>query len=143
MANIKTHTFTALSQSFHYKMKWGNLWGELTVDFRLLELFSIKRRAETHYKFISRNALFQSVFSSHSNLIVFEQQSFLNVSRAPRQRGIQGTDSNISIGAAGVTGSKSEAYVLGCVSHIVSVCWRGGSGGCSRMLEREQQLHSG
>lgn len=71
------------------------------------------------------------------------QQSLLNISQAPRQRGIRGTDSNISIGAGGVTVlSKSEAYVLGCVSHVVSVCWGGGSGGGARMLEWEQQLHS-
>ncbi len=43
-----------------------------------------------------------------------------------------------------MTGTKSEAYVPGCVSHIVSVCCcGGGSGGCSRMLESGQQLHSG
>lgn len=57
------------------------------------------------------------------------QESSLNIFRARQQRRIQGTDSNISIGAGGVIGFKSEAYVFGCVSHVVCVCWCGGCGG--------------
>lgn len=71
------------------------------------------------------------------------QESSPNIFRARQRRRIQGTGSNISIGAGGVTGFKSEAYVLGCVSHIVCVCCGGCGGKEWDMLEWEQQLRGG